>query len=173
MSTSSLPTVHIYTDGACHGNPGAGGWAALLRFGQHEKELAGAASLTTSNRMELRAAINALLTLTRPCRVVMHTDSEYLRQGITQWIHGWQRKGWQRYDQHTGLTQPVKNQDLWRALLAAMAAHDVEWDWVKGHAGHTENERVDALAGQATRSQAAQSPPDLEPPPAVAEHPLI
>ncbi len=158
MSTPPLPIVHIYTDGACHGNPGAGGWAALLRYGQYEKEMTGAASLTTNNRMEMRAAINALLSLTRPCQVVMHTDSEYLRLGITQWVKNWQRNGWRTADK-----RPVKNKDLWQALIAALQPHDVQWDWVRGHAGHTENERVDALAGRAVYTQAVQSPPDLEP----------
>jgi ribonuclease HI len=150
------PTVHIYTDGACLGNPGPGGWAALLRSNGHEKELVGAASKTTNNRMELRAAINALNALTRPCDVVIHTDSQYLRQGITQWVHNWQRNGWK-----TASKKPVKNQDLWRALLKAIEPHNVRWEWVKGHAGHEENERVDALATEAARTRAQNAPPDL------------
>ena len=133
-------TVHIYTDGACLGNPGPGGWAALLRSGKHERELVGAASETTNNRMELRAALNALQALTRPCEVYLHTDSQYLRQGITQWVQNWQRNGWK-----TAGKKPVKNKDLWQALLEAIEPHEVKWEWVKGHAGHTENERVDTL----------------------------
>lgn len=151
-------TVSIYTDGACLGNPGPGGWAALLRYGQHEKELVGAASMTTNNRMELRAAINALAALTRPCEVNLYTDSEYLRRGVTEWVGKWQRNGWK-----TASKKPVKNQDLWRALLQAMEPHQIHWQWVKGHAGHDENERVDALANEAARTRAARAKPDLEP----------
>lgn len=151
------PTVHIYTDGACLGNPGPGGWAALLRYGQHEKELVGASSYTTNNRMELRAAINALQALTRPCAVTLHTDSQYLRQGITQWIHSWQRNGWR-----TAAKRPVKNQDLWQLLLAAMRPHEVQWVWVKGHAGSPENERVDRLANEAAHKLASSAEPDME-----------
>jgi ribonuclease HI len=151
------PVVHIFTDGACLGNPGPGGWAALLRYGKHEKELVGAASRTTNNRMELRAAINALQALTRPCTVYLHTDSQYLRQGITQWIKTWQRNGWR-----TASKKPVKNQDLWRLLLEVMAPHDVHWAWVKGHAGHEENEHVDGLANDAAHNLAATAPPDLD-----------
>ncbi len=150
------PTVHIYTDGACLGNPGPGGWAALLRWNEHEKELTGAASRTTNNRMELRAAIEGLKALKKPCRVVIHTDSQYLRKGITQWIHNWRRNGWR-----TASKKPVKNQDLWRELLEAMKLHDVRWEWVKGHAGHEENERVDRLATEAARTKAKSAPPDL------------
>lgn len=150
------PTVHIYTDGACLGNPGPGGWAALLRWNEHEKELTGAASRTTNNRMELRAAIEGLKALKKPCRVVIHTDSQYLRKGITQWIHNWRRNGWR-----TASKKPVKNQDLWRELLEAMKPHDVRWEWVKGHAGHEENERVDRLATEAARTKAKSAPPDL------------
>ncbi len=150
-------TVHIYTDGACLGNPGPGGWAALLRSGKHERELVGAASETTNNRMELRAALNALQALTRPCEVYLHTDSQYLRQGITQWVQNWQRNGWK-----TASKKPVKNKDLWQALLTAIAPHEVKWEWVKGHAGHTENERVDTLANEAAHTQAATSAPDLD-----------
>ncbi len=153
----SLPIVHIYTDGACLGNPGPGGWAVLLRAGQHEKEMVGAASRTTNNRMELRAAIQALTALKQPCQVFLHTDSEYLRLGITQWVQKWQRNGWRTADK-----KPVKNQDLWQALVAALQPHQVQWDWVKGHAGHRENERVDALANTAARTQAAGAPPDLD-----------
>lgn len=154
----SKAIVHIYTDGACLDNPGPGGWAALLRNGKHEKELVGAASKTTNNRMELRAAIHALEALTRPCEVHLHTDSQYLRQGITQWVNNWQRNGWR-----TAAKNPVKNQDLWQALLQAAAPHDIRWEWVKGHAGHAENERVDTLASEAARTQARNTPPDLDP----------
>lgn len=151
------PVVHIFTDGACLGNPGPGGWAALLRYGAHEKELVGAASHTTNNRMELRAAINALQALTRPCEIHLHTDSQYLRQGITQWVRKWQRNGWR-----TASKQPVKNQDLWQLLLQVLASHDIHWIWVKGHAGHAENERVDTLANDAAHTQAAAAPPDMD-----------
>lgn len=164
MSTSaSLPIVHIYTDGACLGNPGPGGWAALLRYGQHEKELVGAASRTTNNRMELRAAIHALSALKQPCQVYLHTDSEYLRNGITQWVHTWQRNDWLRCDPYTGEWLPVKNRDLWQALIIALRPHQVRWEWVKGHAGQRENERVDTLANTAARTQAAAASPDLDP----------
>ena len=133
--------VEIYTDGACRGNPGPGGWAALLRRGDTEKELSGGEKLTTNNRMELTAAIRALQALKRPCRVDLHTDSQYVRGGITQWIHAWQRNGWRTSDK-----KPVKNAELWQELLEATAPHKVEWHWVKGHSGHPENDRVDALA---------------------------
>ena len=154
--TSTKPIVHLYTDGACLGNPGPGGWAALLRYNHHEKELVGAASLTTNNRMELRAAIEGLKALKKPCQVHIYTDSEYLKKGITQWIHNWQRNGWR-----TAQKKPVKNQDLWQELLQAMQPHDVHWEWVKGHAGHRENERVDRLATEAARTKAKSAPPDL------------
>lgn len=154
----SPPIVHIYTDGACLGNPGPGGWAVLLRYGQQEREIVGAASRTTNNRMEMQAAIHALTALKQPCQVYLHTDSEYLRLGITQWVQKWQRNGWR-----TAARQPVKNQDLWQALLAALQPHEVQWDWVKGHAGHRENERVDALANTAARTQASAAPADLDP----------
>ena len=152
------PQVQIFTDGACLGNPGPGGWAALLRYGEHERELTGAASLTTNNRMELRAAINALNALNRPCQVTLHTDSQYLRLGVTKWMAGWRRNGWR-----TANKKPVKNQDLWQALLQAMASHDIEWEWVKGHAGHEQNERVDMLANEAARTQALHTEPDTDP----------
>ena len=154
---SPKPTVHIYTDGACLGNPGPGGWAALLRYNGHEKELTGAASKTTNNRMEMRAAINALNALKRPCIVTIHTDSQYLRQGITQWVHNWQRNGWR-----TAGKKPVKNKDLWQALLKAAEPHEVHWEWVKGHAGHDENERVDALASEEARTRAKNALPDMD-----------
>ena len=136
-----LPAVEIFTDGACRGNPGPGGWAALLRTGGKERELSGGEALTTNNRMELTAAIRALEALRKPCRVVLHTDSQYVREGITKWIHGWRKNGWRTADR-----KPVKNAELWQELLDAAAPHRVEWHWVKGHSGHTENDRVDALA---------------------------
>jgi len=139
--TDELSLVHIFTDGACKGNPGPGGWGALLRMGATEKELSGGEPLTTNNRMELTAAIRGLQALTRPCRVLLTTDSRYVMDGLTKWIHGWRKNGWKTADR-----KPVKNADLWQELLAAAAPHRVEWKWVKGHAGHDENERVDQLA---------------------------
>jgi len=137
-------TVEVFTDGACRGNPGPGGWGALLRYRGHEKTLSGGEALTTNNRMELMAAIQALEALKRPCRVIVHTDSEYLKKGITQWLPVWKRKGWK-----TAEGKPVKNTDLWQRLDQARATHRVEWEWVRGHSGHPENERVDALARSA------------------------
>ena len=139
-----MKKVEIFTDGACKGNPGPGGWGAILRFGAAEKELSGAEALTTNNRMELQAAIAGLQALTRPCEVDLTTDSVYVRDGITKWVHGWQRNGWKTADR-----KPVKNDDLWQALLAAARPHVVRWHWVKGHAGHAENERADQLASAA------------------------
>jgi ribonuclease HI len=133
--------VEIFTDGACKGNPGPGGWGAVIRSGEREKEISGGEALTTNNRMELMAAIEALRALKRPCEVTLHTDSIYVRDGITKWIHGWQRNGWRTADR-----KPVKNAVLWQALLEAAAPHKIEWKWVKGHAGHPENERADQLA---------------------------
>lgn len=138
---SELPLVEIFTDGACRGNPGPGGWAALLRTGTQERTVSGGEVLTTNNRMELIAAIRALEALTKPCRVELHTDSQYVRDGITKWIHGWQRNGWRTADR-----KPVKNADLWQELLEAAKRHRVAWHWVRGHSGHPENDRVDALA---------------------------
>lgn len=135
--------VTIYTDGACSGNPGPGGWGVLLMFRGVEKELSGGEALTTNNRMELMAAIMALETLNRPCAVDLWTDSQYVRNGVTSWLRGWKAKGWKTADR-----KPVKNEDLWRRLDAAQERHDVAWHWVRGHAGHPENERVDALARQ-------------------------
>ncbi|HPB74928.1 MAG TPA: ribonuclease HI [Chromatiaceae bacterium] len=135
--------VEIFSDGACKGNPGPGGWGALLRFGAHEKELCGGEAHTTNNRMELMAVIQALEALKRPVPVRVVTDSQYLRQGITQWLPRWKRNGWQ-----TANRQPVKNQDLWERLDRALGDHQIEWRWVKGHAGHPENERADALANR-------------------------
>jgi ribonuclease HI len=139
-----METIDIYTDGACSGNPGPGGWGALLRIGEKEKELSGYAPATTNNRMELTAVIEALRALKRPVAARVHTDSQYVQKGISEWIHGWKRRGWKTADR-----QPVKNADLWQALDAAAAGHEIEWLWVRGHAGHVENERVDALARRA------------------------
>ena len=139
-----LKVVEIFTDGACSGNPGPGGWGALLRYGATERELSGADADTTNNRMELMAAIVALESLKQPCTVHLTTDSQYVRQGITQWLAGWIRNDWR-----TSAKQPVKNRDLWERLAAAAATHDVHWHWVKGHSDHPENERVDQLARDA------------------------
>ena len=133
--------VVVYTDGACSGNPGPGGWGAILVWGDHEREIKGGEEVTTNNRMELMAAISALEALKRPCAVDIHTDSQYLRNGIMQWIHGWKRNGWR-----TAAKDPVKNVDLWQRLDAALGRHKITWHWVKGHAGHAMNERADALA---------------------------
>jgi len=138
---SDLPHVEIFTDGACKGNPGPGGWGALIRMGIREKEVSGGDPLTTNNRMELMAAIKALEALSRSCRVTLTTDSNYVRDGIMKWVHGWQRNGWRTADR-----KPVKNAELWQALLIASKPHVVEWRWVKGHSGHAENDRVDELA---------------------------
>ncbi len=140
-SLSELPHVTVFTDGACSGNPGPGGWGAILKFGDKEKELKGGEAHTTNNRMELMAAISALEALKKPCVVDLTTDSQYVRQGITGWIHGWKRNGWRTSDK-----KPVKNVDLWQRLDAALKPHQVRWHWIKGHAGHAENERADQLA---------------------------
>ena len=145
---TELPQVEIATDGACKGNPGPGGWGAVLRFGTTERELAGGEPLTTNNRMELTAAIEGLNALKRPCRVRLSTDSRYVMDGLTKWIKGWQRNGWKTADR-----KPVKNADLWQALIDAAAPHRIEWLWVKGHAGHPENERADRLASAAADAQ--------------------
>ncbi len=144
-------TVEIFTDGACSGNPGPGGWGAILRWRGTERELYGAEPLTTNNRMELMAAIRALEVLKRNMRVTVHTDSNYLRQGITEWLPGWKRKGWRTADK-----KPVKNVDLWQRLEAAVGDHQVEWRWVRGHSGHPENERADELARRAIAELRAQ-----------------
>ena len=138
-----MSRVEIYTDGACRGNPGVGGWGALLRFRDRELELFGGESATTNNRMELTAAIRALEALTRRCEVALYTDSQYVRQGITTWLADWKRRDWRTSDR-----KPVKNQDLWQQLDALAAKHDIAWHWVRGHTGHPENERADALANR-------------------------
>jgi ribonuclease HI len=138
------PGVEIYTDGACRGNPGPGGWAALMSFGEHQKELAGAEAHTTNNRMELTAVIRALEALKRPVKARVFTDSEYVRRGITEWVSAWKARGWKTADR-----KPVKNQDLWEELDRLASAHQIEWHWVKGHSGIPGNERVDRLANEA------------------------
>ncbi len=149
---SPLQAVQAFTDGACRGNPGAGGWGVLLRYKNHEKKLCGGEADTTNNRMELMAAIIALETLKRPCQVDLTTDSQYLRQGITQWIHAWIKNNWRTADK-----QAVKNQDLWQRLYAASQPHQVNWHWVKGHAGHRENEIADQLARKGLTEAAARN----------------
>jgi ribonuclease HI len=144
-----LGEVDIFTDGACKGNPGPGGWGVVIRSGAREKELSGGETPTTNNRMELMAAIRGLEALKKPCRVKLYTDSVYVRDGITKWIHGWLRNGWRTADR-----KPVKNADLWQELLDATARHRIEWQWVKGHSGHRENDRADALACAAALAQA-------------------
>jgi len=148
MNKPSGKTVEIYTDGACSGNPGPGGWGAILRYNGVEKELSGAEDHTTNNRMELMAAIVALETLKRPCNVVLHTDSKYVMHGITEWMHNWKKNGWK-----TAAKKPVKNAELWQRLDEATHRHDIRWAWVKGHAGHPENERADELARTAIKEQ--------------------
>ena len=135
--------IYIYTDGACKGNPGPGGWGALMVYNSTEKEFYGGEQHTTNNRMEMTAAIKALNQLTRPCEVVLTTDSQYLRQGITQWIANWKKRGWK-----TAAKQPVKNKDLWQQLDELVQGHSISWNWVKGHSGHRENERADELANK-------------------------
>ena len=136
--------VELFTDGACKGNPGPGGWGALLRLGAHEKELSGGEADTTNNRMELTAVIRGLSALTEPCTVTVHSDSRYVLDGMTKWVAGWQKRGWINASK-----KPVRNADLWHELIAAAAPHTIEWRWVKGHSGHAENERVDRLASDA------------------------
>lgn len=136
-----MKQVEIFTDGACKGNPGPGGWGALIRMGHREKELSGGEAETTNNRMEMTAVIRALEALNQPCKISLYSDSKYVIDGITQWIHGWKKRGWK-----TAGKQPVKNVDLWQEMDAAVARHRISWQWVKGHSGHPENERVDQLA---------------------------
>jgi ribonuclease HI len=145
------PVVEIFTDGACMGNPGPGGWGAILRYGRREKEIYGGEPATTNNRMEIMAAIQGLESLSRPSRVRVYTDSVYLRNGITRWVPGWKRNGWKTRD-----NKPVKNVDLWTRLDTAARGHQVQWFWVKGHAGHPENERADELAGRGAEEVAAR-----------------
>ncbi|MXO72748.1 ribonuclease HI [Alteraurantiacibacter buctensis] len=139
-----MKQVDVFTDGACKGNPGPGGWGVLLRMGRHEKEMSGGEPQTTNNRMEMTAVIRALNALIVPCEVTVHTDSRYVIDGMTKWVGGWKKRGWVNASK-----QPVKNADLWHDLIAAVARHKVSWQWVKGHDGHVENERVDRLASQA------------------------
>ena len=138
---SAKPEVELFTDGACSGNPGPGGWGAILRMGEKERELSGSEASTTNNRMELMAAISGLEALKRPCKVVLHTDSRYIMDGASKWIHGWKKNGWKTADK-----KPVKNAELWQRLDEARKPHELRWVWVKGHSGHPENERADALA---------------------------
>ena len=142
-----MKQLEIFTDGACKGNPGPGGWGAVIRYGKHEKEISGGDPDTTNNRMELSATIQALKILIEPCKVKLHTDSRYVIDGITKWIHGWQRNGWKNASK-----KPVSNIDLWHDLIEATARHQVEWIWVKGHNGHPENERADQLASDAAEA---------------------
>jgi ribonuclease HI len=151
MTTPSIVTIH--TDGACSGNPGPGGWGAILQFNGNEKEIFGGEPLTTNNRMELMAAIMALESLKRPCPVVLYTDSQYVRQGITEWIHGWKKRQWRKAD-----GKPVINADLWQRLETANRAHKVDWRWVRGHAGDPMNERADGLARQGTELARSTKP---------------
>jgi ribonuclease HI len=139
-----MKKVEIFTDGACKGNPGPGGWGVLLRMGPHEKEMSGGEPDTTNNRMEMTAVLRALNALTEPCDVILHTDSRYVIDGMTKWIHGWKKKGWVNASK-----QPVRNADLWHDLIEAAARHQIHWQWVRGHNGHVENERVDRLASDA------------------------
>ncbi|MDN4573151.1 ribonuclease HI [Pandoraea cepalis] len=143
----TLPQVEIYTDGACKGNPGPGGWGALLVAGKHRKEMFGGEANTTNNRMELLAVIRALEALNTPCSVVLHTDSQYVQKGISEWIHGWKARGWK-----TAAKAPVKNADLWQTLDAVSQKHQIDWRWVKGHAGHDGNEAADQLANRGVES---------------------
>ncbi len=142
--SNSDNTVHIFTDGACKGNPGPGGWGAVLKYGDHVKELKGYSSETTNNIMELTAVIEALKSLTRPCKIILTTDSNYVKNGITEWIHSWKKKGWK-----TANKKPVKNKEYWQQLDVEVQRHTIDWKWVKGHSGHPENERADELANEA------------------------
>lgn len=146
MSESNNKKIEIFTDGACSGNPGPGGWGAILRYGEHEKELSGYTKKTTNNRMELLAAIHALEALKKESKAALTTDSSYVKDGITKWIHNWKKKGWRKSDR-----KPVENRDLWERLDAAASRHDVSWHWIRGHNGHVENERADCLAVEAIK----------------------
>ena len=139
-----MKRIEVFTDGACKGNPGPGGWGAILRMGRHEKEMSGSEPDTTNNRMEMTAAIRALKALTEPCQVTLHTDSKYVIDGITKWVHGWKKNGWVNASK-----KPVRNADLWHDLIEVAAPHAITWEWIKGHNGHPENERVDKLASDA------------------------
>lgn len=147
MTISSEKVVEIYTDGACKGNPGIGGWGVLLKYAGRERELFGGEELTTNNRMELLAAIRALEALKRPCKVHLHTDSQYLQRGISEWLSGWKARGWRTADK-----KPVKNDDLWKQLDQLAQQHEIEWCWVRGHSGHVDNERADQLANRGVES---------------------
>ncbi len=144
-----MKRVEIFTDGACKGNPGPGGWAAILRMGKHEKEISGSDPDTTNNRMEMTAVIRGLNALIEPCEVEIHTDSKYVMDGMTKWVDGWQKRGWKNASK-----QPVRNKDLWHELIEAASRHQISWTWVKGHNGHPENERVDSLASAAAEGAA-------------------
>ncbi|MES2355975.1 MAG: ribonuclease HI [Pseudomonadota bacterium] len=152
INTAVSSTIEIYTDGACKGNPGVGGWGAWLRYGDHEKELFGGEALTTNNRMEMTAVIRALEAITRTAPVIIYTDSQYVQKGITEWMTGWKRRGWRTAD-----GKPVKNVDLWREMDLLAAQHQIEWRWVRGHSGHEGNERADQLANQGVASVGASS----------------
>ena len=152
MQDTTDKTVYLYTDGACKGNPGTGGWGALLRYGRHEKELFGGETQTTNNRMELTAVIEGLKALNRRSRIKIHTDSQYVKNGMESWIHGWKKNGWK-----TAAKQPVQNEDPWRELDRLCGEHDIVWRWVKGHAGHIDNERADALANRGAAAAAGRA----------------
>lgn len=164
-----MQKVVIHTDGACHGNPGPGGWAAILKYGAHAREVSGAELHTTNNRMELQAAIGALEALKRACEIDFYTDSNYLKDGITKWVHGWKRNGWK-----TKAKQPVKNDDLWIKLDALVLQHKISWHWLKGHAGHAGNERCDELATLAVEKiKRARQPVQITPPASVSTTPAM
>ena len=147
LMTKNSNLVQIFTDGACKGNPGPGGWGAIMKYGDHVKELNGYSAETTNNIMELTAVIEALKSLTRPCKIILTTDSNYVKNGITEWIHNWKKKGWK-----TANKKPVKNKEFWQQLDEEVKRHTIEWKWVKGHSGHPENERADELANEAVEA---------------------